>query len=69
MINFTEQFDNAEVEEFRVDKAFKDTHERNSMIALSIIAMLDEKYMDKFYIFYRKLIMPFDKKCYEGCFC
>lgn len=42
--NFAEQFDETEREEFSNDTKFKDLDEWDSMIALSIIAMMDEEY-------------------------
>jgi acyl carrier protein len=42
--NFSEQFDDTDAEEFRADTVFKDLDEWSSMIALSIIAMIDEEY-------------------------
>ena len=42
--NFAEQFDETERNEFSKDTRFKDLDEWDSMIALSIIAMMDEEY-------------------------
>lgn len=42
--NFAEQFDETERGEFSNDTKFKDLDEWDSMIALSIIAMMDEEY-------------------------
>jgi acyl carrier protein len=42
--NFAEQFDETEAEEFKVDTVFKNLYEWSSMIALSIIAMIDDEY-------------------------
>ena len=42
--NFAEQFDETERSEFDNNTTFKDLDEWDSMIALSIIAMMDEEY-------------------------
>ncbi|WP_213522298.1 acyl carrier protein [Nonlabens sp.] len=42
--NFAEQIDETERNEFSKDTKFKDLDEWDSMIALSIIAMMDEEY-------------------------
>ncbi|MEO9954663.1 acyl carrier protein [Nonlabens sp.] len=42
--NFAEQFDETERSEFDNSTTFKDLDEWDSMIALSIIAMIDEEY-------------------------
>ncbi|KQC34058.1 acyl carrier protein [Nonlabens sp. YIK11] len=42
--NFAEQFDETDRSEFQNDTQFKDLDEWDSMIALSIIAMMDEEY-------------------------
>ncbi|WP_431471799.1 acyl carrier protein [Nonlabens sp. SCSIO 43208] len=42
--NFADQFDETERTEFNIDTKFKDLDEWDSMIALSIIAMVDEEY-------------------------
>lgn len=42
--NFAEQFDETEASEFNAETSFKDLDEWDSMIALSIIAMVDEEY-------------------------
>jgi acyl carrier protein len=42
--NFAEQFDETDVSEFNADTKFKDIDEWDSMVALSIIAMVDEEY-------------------------
>lgn len=44
VVNFAEQFDDTDASEFRADTVFKDLHEWSSLIALSIIAMVDEEY-------------------------
>lgn len=41
---FADQFDETERNEFSKDTKFKDLDEWDSMIALSIIAMMDEEY-------------------------
>ena len=41
---FAEQFDETEVSEFKAETVFKDLDEWSSLIALSIIAMVDEEY-------------------------
>lgn len=45
--NFSEQFDETPADKFTLDTKFKDLEEWNSMIALSIIAMVDEVYGKK----------------------
>ena len=42
--NFAEQFEETEVSVFTLDTKFKELDEWNSLIALSIIAMVDEEY-------------------------
>lgn len=42
--NFAEQFDDTEASEFKPETVFKDLDEWSSLIALSIIAMVDEEY-------------------------
>lgn len=42
--NFAEQFDNTELEVFKPDTVFHDLDEYSSIIALSIISMIDEEY-------------------------
>ena len=42
--NFAEQFDETELNVFRSDTVFHDLDEYSSIIALSIIAMIDEEY-------------------------
>jgi acyl carrier protein len=42
--NFAEQFDDTEQEEFKADTEFKNLFEWSSMIALSVIAMIDDEY-------------------------
>lgn len=41
---FAEQFDETPVEEFAADTKFRELDEWSSLIALSIIAMVDEEY-------------------------
>jgi acyl carrier protein len=41
---FSEQFDDTEASEFSADTEFKTLDEWSSMIALSIIAMIDDEY-------------------------
>lgn len=41
---FAEQFDYTEVSEFKPETAFRDLDEWSSLMALSIIAMVDEEY-------------------------
>lgn len=42
--NFAEQFDDTEMSEFSAETKFRDLDEWSSLIALSIIAMIDEEY-------------------------
>lgn len=42
--NFAEQFDDTPVEDFTAETVFHDLDEYSSIIALSIIAMVDEEY-------------------------
>ena len=42
--NFAEQFDNTDVSEIQADTVFKELDEWSSLIALSVIAMVDEEY-------------------------
>ena len=42
--NFTEQFDDTELDVFKPETVFHDLEEYSSIIALSIIAMIDEEY-------------------------
>lgn len=41
---FAEQFDETEISEFSSNTSFKDLDEWDSMVALSVIAMIDEEY-------------------------
>ncbi len=42
--NFAEQFDDTELSEFKPETVFHELDEYTSLIALSIIAMVDEEY-------------------------
>ena len=42
--NFASQFDDTDVEEFASDTKFKELGEWSSLMALSLIAMVDEEY-------------------------
>lgn len=42
--HFAEQFDETEPSEFKADTKFRDLDEWDSMIALSIIGMVDDEY-------------------------
>ena len=42
--NFADQFDETDVETFTPETKFKDLEEWSSLIALSVIAMVDEEY-------------------------
>lgn len=42
--NFADQFDDTDANEFRAETVFKDLEEWTSLIALSVIAMVDEEY-------------------------
>lgn len=42
--HFAEQFDETSVESFKADTIFKEIEEWSSLIALSVIAMVDEEY-------------------------
>jgi acyl carrier protein len=44
IIKFAEQFDDTEPEEFKADTEFGTLDEWSSMMVLSIIAMIDDKY-------------------------
>jgi acyl carrier protein len=44
VIKFSEQFDETDASEFKVDTEFRGLVDWSSMTALSIIAMVDEKY-------------------------
>lgn len=42
--NFADQFDETDASEFKADTAFRQIAEWSSLIALSIIAMVDDEY-------------------------
>ena len=42
--NFADQFDDTDTSVFKADTVFHDLNEWSSLIALSIIAMIDEEY-------------------------
>lgn len=42
--NFANQFDNTDVNEFKAETEFKELDEWSSLMALSLIAMVDEEY-------------------------
>jgi len=42
--NFAEQFDDTDASEIKADTVFKELDEWTSLIALSVIAMVDEEY-------------------------
>lgn len=42
--NFANQFDDTEASEFKAETVFKELDEWSSLIALSVIAMVDEEY-------------------------
>ena len=42
--NFAEQFDDTDASEFKAETIFKELDEWSSLIALSVIAMVDEEY-------------------------
>ncbi|MCF0186794.1 MAG: acyl carrier protein [Bacteroidaceae bacterium] len=44
MENFAAQFDDTDAEVFTADTNFRDIEEWSSLIALSVIAMVDEEY-------------------------
>lgn len=44
---FAEQFDETEPEEFKAETEFKQLEEWDSMVALMVIAMIDEEYSVK----------------------
>ena len=47
--NFAEQFDETDASEFKAETVFHDLDEYSSLIALSIIAMVDEEYDVEFH--------------------
>jgi len=42
--HFAEQFDDTDVSEFKAETVFKELDEWSSLVALSVIAMVDEEY-------------------------
>lgn len=42
--NFAEQFDDTDINEIKADTVFKELDEWSSLVALSVIAMVDEEY-------------------------
>lgn len=42
--NFAEQFDDTDPSEIKADTVFKELEEWSSLVALSVIAMVDEEY-------------------------
>jgi acyl carrier protein len=42
--NFADQFDDTDASEFKAETVFHDLDEWSSLVALSIIAMIDEEY-------------------------
>ena len=42
--NFADQFEDTELSEFKAETVFRDLDEWSSLIALSVIAMVDEEY-------------------------
>ena len=44
IVSFAEQFDETDASEFKAETEFKELEEWSSLIALSIIAMVDEEY-------------------------
>lgn len=42
--NFADQFDDTDASEIKADTIFKDLDEWSSLVALSVIAMVDEEY-------------------------
>lgn len=42
--NFADQFDDTEASEFSVDTKFKELDEWSSLVALSVISMIDDEY-------------------------
>jgi len=44
VVNFADQFDNTDPTIFKPDTSFKNLNEWSSLLALSIVAMVDEKY-------------------------
>lgn len=44
IVNFADQFEDTDVSEIKAETVFKDLDEWSSLIALSVIAMVDEEY-------------------------
>lgn len=44
IVNFANQFDETDVNEIKAETVFKELDEWSSLIALSVIAMVDEEY-------------------------
>ena len=44
VVNFANQFDDTDVNEIKAETVFKELDEWSSLIALSVIAMIDEEY-------------------------
>lgn len=44
ILNFADQFENTDASEIKAETVFKELDEWSSLIALSIIAMVDEEY-------------------------
>ena len=44
LANFAEQFEDTDASEIKAETVFKDLDEWSSLIALSVIAMVDEEY-------------------------
>lgn len=44
VLNFADQFDDTDAKELNADTKYKDLEEWSSLIALSVIAMVDEEY-------------------------
>lgn len=44
IVNFADQFEDTDASEIKAETVFKDLDEWSSLIALSIIAMVDEEY-------------------------
>lgn len=42
--NFADQFENTDASEFKAETVFRELEEWSSLIALSVIAMVDEEY-------------------------
>ena len=44
LVNFAEQFDDTDASEIKAETVFRELDEWSSLIALSVIAMVDEEY-------------------------